>query len=160
MPQVIWIVLSEQRQVKKLKKNRFYYRVKFSFFAQVIPAEAQWRKRYSMIERVDGWIAVSAGLAAYPGILISPDLPEVLHEWGIDADAHRAQPIDDQLMESTDLIVTMTDAHKDILVRLYPDRVDDIVSYSAFTENQKDIDDPYGFSLTSYRATRDRIKRG
>lgn len=110
--------------------------------------------------RVDGWIAVSAGLAAYPGILISPGSTEVLHEWGIDADAHRAQLIDDQLMESTDLIVTMTDAHKDILARLYPDRVDDIVSYSAFTENQKDIDDPYGFSLTSYRATRDRIQEG
>ncbi|NMA00347.1 MAG: threonylcarbamoyl-AMP synthase [Clostridiaceae bacterium] len=110
--------------------------------------------------KINGWKAVSAGLAAYPGMLISPRSAEVLHEWGIDADTHRSQPIDDHLMETTDLVVTMTDAHRDILARLYPDRKDDIVSYSVFTKDGRDIDDPYGFSLASYRSTRDRIQEG
>lgn len=110
--------------------------------------------------KINGWKAVSAGLAAYPGMLISPRSAEVLHEWGIDADTHRSQPIDDHLMDATDLVVTMTDAHRDILVHLYPEREDDILSYSAFTENQQDVDDPYGFSIDSYRATRNRIQEG
>ncbi|NMA17742.1 MAG: threonylcarbamoyl-AMP synthase [Clostridiaceae bacterium] len=109
---------------------------------------------------VKGWKAVSAGLAAYPGMSISPRSAEALREWGIDVDAHRSQSVDDDLMEATDLIVTMTDAHRDILVRLYPERKDDIFSYSAFTEDQRDVDDPYGFSIDSYRATRDRIQKG
>ena len=85
---------------------------------------------------VKGWKAVSAGLAAYPGMSISPRSAEALREWGIDVDAHRSQSVDDDLMEATDLIVTMTDAHA-ISYAPLSEKKRRHLFYSAFTEDQR-----------------------
>lgn len=115
-------------------------------------AEALFNDRYQEGEA----LAVSAGLSAIAGQLLSDGTAEVLREWGIEAGGRRSRQIRAKMVAEADLILTMTASQRTLLRHLFPEAEDRILAASDFLEGQ-DIPDPYGQSLPAYRRVRDQL---
>jgi len=117
-------------------------------------AERLFRARMAAESR---WIALSAGTAAVSGWPASEEAVEALREKKIDSSNHRSRPVTRSLIEQSDLIITMTERHRQEIIRFDPSAVDRthlMTSFGSFRVNE-DIPDPIGQSLDVYRHTRD-----
>jgi protein-tyrosine phosphatase len=88
-----------------------------------------------------GWRVVSAGLEAMVGSGAAPEAILALGELGSDLQAHHAQSLDEELLRTADLALTMTNAQKAEVERRHPwarGRVFRTGHWDGF-----DIDDPY-----------------
>ena len=104
------------------------------------------------------WKAVSAGTAAGPGWAASEEAVLALREKGIDASSHRSQPVTRDLLEQSDLILTMTERHRQDLLMYDPaiaGKVRLVTSFGAAGREAHGVPDPIGQSLDVYRRTRD-----
>lgn len=122
-------------------------------------AEAIFRHRLG--ER-PGWTVKSAGVAAAPGWPASEEAVIALREWGIDARAHRSQPLSHRLVEEADWIVVMTQGHAQAVTRMFPEarnRVRLLTGFGTRRGRPEDVPDPIGGSVEVYRYTRDMIDR-
>lgn len=93
--------------------------------------------------------ASSAGIFTENGIPVSQEAVEAAAEYGVDISSHQSQRLTQSLAEANDLILTMTAAHKQILLGIGIDHVYTIKEYAG--EGDKDISDPYGGDLEDYR---------
>ncbi|GAW93822.1 low molecular weight protein arginine phosphatase [Calderihabitans maritimus] len=108
----------------------------------------------------------SAGLAAIPGMPASPQAIEVAEQEGLDLKGHQARNATPEGLKEADLILTMTEQHKQMICELVP-RIDDKVytlkEYAADTreeiENNPDIADPFGESVEVYQECYEELKR-
>jgi len=65
---------------------------------------------------LDGQVGiVSAGTRARVGDAAAPPSVEIAATWGVDLRRHRSQPVSDELLERSDLVLTMTEEHRDVL---------------------------------------------
>jgi len=130
------------------------------------------RKRFERIRRLGGLdsdlpsaVAVrSAGLAvAAPGEPASPNAVAALAELGISLEGHAAQGLDAAAVEASDLILTMTRAHRAELLARHPQatgRTYTLTEYCRDPEQpQPDIADPIGGDLATYRTCAARLKQ-
>ena len=62
----------------------------------------------------------SAGLAAWPGQPASPEAVLVMGQRGLSLADHRAQQVDFDQIAASRIVLTMTRAHKEALLRLFP----------------------------------------
>jgi glycine hydroxymethyltransferase len=106
-----------------------------------------------------GWTAVSAGTAAPSGCPASDEAVLALQEKGIEARSHRSQPVTRGLLKSSDLIVVMTERHRQEVIRFEPSAAPRTHLMTSFGASGKirDIPDPIGQSLDVYRHTRDAL---
>lgn len=94
----------------------------------------------------------SAGTGAFPNSPISGQSGTVLAELGIDSSSFRSSRLSAELLDTSDIIITMTASHRQTIVSALPDvagktfRLLDIVDGG-------DVPDPYGGSVDEYRAT-------
>lgn len=102
--------------------------------------------------KLTGTVARSAGTGAFPNSTISAQSAAVLAELGIGSSSFRSSRLSAELLETSDIIITMTGSHRQTIVSALPDvagktfRLLDIVSGG-------DVPDPYGGSIDEYRAT-------
>lgn len=101
----------------------------------------------------------SAGLEAWAGENASPYALEVLTERSIDLSAHRARKISKELMAEADWIIPMTRAQEEGLKRLFPQYAHKLRRLGDWGENKRDVQDPWGGSLASYRQTAGEIEK-
>lgn len=94
-----------------------------------------------------GVIVTSAGVAAMPGAKASEESIEVAQKLGLDLTQHESQPVSDQLLESADLILTMTNSHRQALVTHWPEIAD---RTHVISVDGGDISDPIGGPLSQY----------
>ena len=94
----------------------------------------------------------SAGINADTGHQASKNTIETCKSHGLDVSEHRATNIKDSDIVVMDLILTATWEHKKILQELLPkkDNIYTIKEYAGLYP--QDINDPYGYNLTSYDA--------
>lgn len=97
---------------------------------------------------------VSAGIAAMPGSLASPQSVEVMEKFGLDIEDHSSQPVTPHLVQFADLILTMTDRHRHALVSHWPS-----AAGRTFTlrRDQGDVSDPIGMPVEHYQACAEQI---
>ncbi len=97
----------------------------------------------------------SAGLHAEAGQPASENARAVAREKGEDLSTHRTRMLDRALVRESDLILTMTRAHRDEILREYPSARGRVYSLSEFSglSGQGDLVDPYGGDLSRYRET-------
>ncbi|WP_018923181.1 low molecular weight protein arginine phosphatase [Salsuginibacillus kocurii] len=104
----------------------------------------------------------SAGISAVPGMDPAEEAKAVLQEKGIDV-KHSSQPVDEQLIEWADVILTMTRTHLEMLKRLYPSASSKAFTLKTFVAGEDtddvDISDPIGGGLGVYRATATELER-
>ncbi len=108
-----------------------------------------------------GWDATSAGIYAPNGSPASDHAVSVLRELDIDLTGHRSKVLTPELVGSTDLIVTMTETHRNYILDLFPEVGNRVFLINAFGTSKvpADVSDPYGGSLNTYKRTRDEIDR-
>ncbi len=102
----------------------------------------------------------SAGIATIPGMALNQNTRKVLAEEGIEVKNFTTGQINRGLFKETDLILVMTEKHKQSLQQMgynIKDKVFTLKEYAGIRGNI-DINDPYGSSLDIYRNIREEIK--
>ena len=101
----------------------------------------------------------AAGGFALDGQRGSREAFQALKEEGIDIGHHRASMVHRDLVEESDLILTMSKSHKEALLLKY-----DFIEGKVFTLKEyaygleEDILDPFGRGIDVYRHTKEEIK--
>jgi len=102
----------------------------------------------------------SAGLFAISGLPASPAAVAVLREQGINLAPHRSRPLSKEMVDGADWIVVMTAGHANEVVARHADaagKVRLLTSFGRQAGSGRDISDPIGCSVATYRAIRDEI---
>ncbi len=89
----------------------------------------------------------SAGLFAQDGEPASAEAVVAMKKYDIDLLGHHSQSINTELLEKSDLILTMTTAHKMVLEASAPDKT---YTLCEFAGGEEDIADPYGGDVEEY----------
>ena len=77
----------------------------------------------------------------------------VLAAEGISSE-HLSKPLEDEYIGWSELVLTMTDAHKERLVVDYPEAAEKIFTLKEYAGGEEgDVQDPYGGDLSTYRQT-------
>jgi L-threonylcarbamoyladenylate synthase len=103
-----------------------------------------------------GYMVLSAGMAAEPGLPAAPESIQVAARHGVDLRAHESQPVTQRLLEQADQIFAMTRGHRDSILGSYPhlgDRVE------LLARDGGDIPDPIGLGEDEYEQCRVEIDR-
>ncbi len=101
---------------------------------------------------------LSAGVAAMDGQKASEYANQVLIERGIEHN-HSAQRLNEQLVAWADLILTMTQGHKSVVMQFFPGAAGKLYTLKEFTGagDQSDIADPFGGSFETYKRCAEEI---
>jgi len=101
----------------------------------------------------------SAGTWAVYGEPATEETIAVLQELGIDAKLHRSQPLDWDLLDWADLVLTMEEWHKRQILAKANEANGKVFTLTEFVGEEGDVPDPYGTSRHAYRQVRDQICR-
>ncbi|MFM7244272.1 MAG: Sua5/YciO/YrdC/YwlC family protein [Planctomycetaceae bacterium] len=110
--------------------------------------------RPEQIER-HGVVVASAGLAAWGGGPASAHAVEVMRERGAELAGHESQPLTESLVAEADVILTMTAAHRAAILAQFPEAGGRV---SLLATDRRDVVDPVGGSLETYRTCADQIR--
>lgn len=92
----------------------------------------------------------SAGTWAVTGRPAAAYARRVMSERGIDIADHLARDVTAEVVADADLILVMTEAHREALVAEFPEAQPKIYLFSEMIDKSYDIADPYGSSLAHY----------
>lgn len=106
-----------------------------------------------------GWEVSSAGVCAADGLPVSHNAVAVLQEKGIDISDHRARHLSPEMIEEADLLIAMTQGHRNAIRTIAPETDGKVFLLKSFGVAQcaADIADPVGADLAVYRRARDEI---
>ncbi len=90
----------------------------------------------------------SAGLAAGENEPASREAAQIMQEFGLDLSQHLSQRVTDHMLDSSTLVLALTERHRRALAESRPDLADRI---KLLARNGDDIADPIGGSLEDYR---------
>lgn len=96
----------------------------------------------------------SAGIFANEGEAASAEAIAVMKGYDIDLLGHHAQNINTELLEKSDLVLTMTAAHKLVMEQYLGDKVYTLLEFAGM---DGDIPDPYGGDTDEYKECAERI---
>ena len=111
-------------------------------------AEGIMRKMIS--SKGEGYTISSAGIYAHPNATITEQAERQLAKRGVDMTSRRSVQISDRLIENADLVFTMTDNQRRLLVENFPYAADKIHLLGDYTNRGGDVSDPYGGSDAVY----------
>jgi protein-tyrosine phosphatase len=102
-----------------------------------------------------GVLVQSAGLAAATGSAASPESVDVLKRRGVDIGNHVSQPLTEPLLETSDHIFTMTNSHRDAIIRFRPDLANKV---EVLRRDGNDVVDPIGGGMAEYERCENEIE--
>ncbi|QCX33383.1 low molecular weight protein arginine phosphatase [Caloramator sp. E03] len=100
----------------------------------------------------------SAGVHAFKGDGASKNAVIVMQEMGIDLSCHIARPVTKQIIEDSDLILTMTNSHKDMLLSIFPSSEGKVFTIMEYAGLDGDVVDPFGGDVEIYRNCAKQLK--
>lgn len=105
-------------------------------------------------KNLEGVQVKSAGIYALEGGGISENAKAVLEQGGIKAN-HITSPVKHDDLEWADLILTMTLAHKNMILQAYPDIQSKIYTLKEYVApySSRDVSDPFGGDIATYNQT-------
>lgn len=108
------------------------------------------------IESLDekGVSVISAGIAAMPGAPAAMQAVEVMNRLGVDIADHSSQPITGRLAQFADIILTMTNGHRQALISHWPTLE---TRTRTVRRDGADVSDPIGCPVETYQATAQQI---
>ncbi|WP_035106898.1 low molecular weight protein arginine phosphatase [Desulfovirgula thermocuniculi] len=93
----------------------------------------------------------SRGLFAPEGGGASEHAVAVMEEMGLDLSAHRARRLLAEDMAEADLVLAMTEHHKEMICRLFPEEAAKVFTLAEFAGRDGDVPDPFGGTQEEYR---------
>ena len=101
----------------------------------------------------------SAGTFAGEGQPPSGSSLAVMKARGIDISGHRSSPLTAEKLESSDLVVAMTNSHRLQIGKILPSALKKTRLIMEFADKAPaDVSDPYGGNLEDYTACFDQLK--
>lgn len=97
---------------------------------------------------------LSAGIAAMSGGAAAQQAVEVMSEHDLDLNEHRSQPFTPRLADFADLILTMTERHRQAIITHFPQAASRTF---VLREDGQDVIDPIGMPVETYRSTAEQI---
>lgn len=97
---------------------------------------------------------ISAGTFASDGMPPAKQAIAVMRQEGINIAGHLSQPVTQQLIDSADVIYTMTDNHRQHLLETIPKATEKTFNLNP----RKDIEDPVGLDRATYKKVADEIR--
>jgi len=109
------------------------------------------------VEELDqrGVLVASAGIAAAPGCGPSAEAVAVMKEKSICLANHASQPLSEKLVRHADVILTMTGAHRQAILRRWPDAA---ARTQTVQPDASDVSDPIGGPISVYRECAEQIE--
>jgi tRNA threonylcarbamoyl adenosine modification protein (Sua5/YciO/YrdC/YwlC family) len=109
------------------------------------------------VEEVEqrGVLVSSAGVSAAPGGGAAPEAITTMKERGLDLTRHESQPLTEKLVRQADLILALTGAHRQAIIRRWPE-----ASTRTFLvqPDNTDIEDPIGCPMEVYEQCANQIE--
>lgn len=113
---------------------------------------------------------ISAGISALPGMSPTPEAISVMFEHGIDISQHHAQELQEELIKKADLILVMTNEHKEYIHKEFIFTQNKTFLLKKFTLDNKsesnqnnernyEIIDPIGRKIEFYRIVAKELKK-
>ena len=103
-----------------------------------------------------GVTVVSAGVAAGMGAQASRESIQVMAEQDLDLSLHESQPVNDTLIRTADLILTMTNSHRNAIVSHWPEAAG---RTHVITNGREDVSDPIGGPSELYQRCANQIEQ-
>lgn len=98
----------------------------------------------------------SAGIAAAPGQPATEHAVRAVRTAGLDLSQHASSPLTDELIRGARVVLTMTQAHKDEVLRRYPGTLGLVFTLGEFAGGEYgsgwEVSDPFGASVEAYDA--------
>lgn len=107
----------------------------------------------------DRVVVSSAGTWAVGGYPATYHAVVVMESQGIDIGGHISRPINDDLVFASNLILVMTDSHRQAIMAEFPDSRAKTLLFSALAGGTWDIADPIGGPQEDYQATASELAR-
>jgi tRNA threonylcarbamoyl adenosine modification protein (Sua5/YciO/YrdC/YwlC family) len=102
-----------------------------------------------------GVVVMSAGIAAMMGGRPTAEAVEVMGQMGLDLTNHESQPLTETLVRHSDLLLTMTRAHRQAILAKWPSVGDRL---HVLSRDDTDVADPVGGPTEQYRRCAAQIK--
>ena len=100
----------------------------------------------------------SAGLSAAEGATASQNAVLAMREKGFDISSHRARQITAEMINGADLVLTMTETQRRMLLAAVRDADEKIMTLAQWADTEEEVEDPFGGDLDSYRRCRNQIE--
>jgi len=125
--------------------------------AEVLMRRLAAEKLGCPVEELDqrGVLVASAGIAAAPGCGPSAEAVAVMKEKSICLTNHASQPLTEKLVRHADVILTMTGAHRQAILRRWPDAA---ARTQTVQPDASDVSDPIGGPISVYRECAEQIE--
>lgn len=106
------------------------------------------------------WRARSAGLSALNGAPASRGTLSAMAEREADLSTHRSRLLVQAHIDEADLVVVMTRAHRQAVLKRFPEAAGKVALLNQFSPVHPgdDVPDPFGMGVEVYRAIRDEIE--
>lgn len=105
----------------------------------------------------------SAGIAALPGQPAAAHAVETIAAYGASLQDHKSRALDHSLVDGAWLILTMTQDHKESVLRLFPQAQERVYTLGEFAGEpfgrHWEVPDPYGQSVEVYQRTGEALRR-
>lgn len=121
-------------------------------------AEALFRKMLYDLGKQDEIEVESCGIAAIEGQPASENARKVMEMEGIDLKKHKAKLLNQKVLDA-DLILTMTQGHKDFILNRFPKAKGKVFILGEFVGDYAEISDPFGQSIDVYKKVADELKQ-
>ncbi len=99
------------------------------------------------------WQIGSAGVRAANGYPATPASATVTGRHGFDLSRHNSRALTQEIVEATDLLVTMEAAHKRAILAAFPEAAGRVFVLGELIDRDEDVDDPIGLSMGEYERT-------
>lgn len=117
-------------------------------------AEGIFKKMIIDDEHLKHTKIISAGTSVYFPIGANQNAIEAVADMGIDISRHISTPVNSKMIQEADLVLTMTEAHKQMVINMVPEAQEKTFTIKEFAESDIDdidIPDPYGLSIDDYK---------
>lgn len=103
------------------------------------------------------WRVGSAGVRAVDGYPATPASATVAGRHGFDLSRHTSRALTAERAQESDLLVTMTGAHKQAILRSFPQAKERVFTLGELSGRNADVEDPIGMPLEEYVRTYDLL---
>lgn len=94
----------------------------------------------------------SAGLSTVAGLPASIGAIDAMNALGLNLDYHRSRQLSSYLLADADLVLCMSDSHKQTILSALPELADKVFTLGEFAGEPQDIADPFGGDADEYAA--------
>jgi len=99
----------------------------------------------------------SAGTNAVDGYAATDKMVRIAEDWGVDITSHKARQITGDIINNTDLILTVTPKHTNLIINDYPASQSKIRLFGEMI-NRKSIPDPFQLGFSEYKSSAELIR--